>query len=65
MPRRTMAWNPHKERKIMKLCIDVEQDRKKWEKIANDPNCKIIETQYNSTPKGVLWMTVQYDESIS
>jgi hypothetical protein len=48
---------------IAKLCMDAKDDRKTYEKIANDPNCEILDKQWNSTPKGVQWMTVEYRDS--
>jgi hypothetical protein len=41
--------------------MDVAQDRLRFFEIANDPNCEIDEKNYNSTPKGVVWMTLIYN----
>ncbi len=46
---------------IEKLCMDVAQDRLRYHEIANDPNCEIDEKNFNSTPKGVVWMTLIYN----
>lgn len=46
---------------IEKLCMDVAADRLRFYEIANDPNCEIEEKNYNSTPKGVVWMTLIYN----
>jgi hypothetical protein len=42
--------------------MDSKQDRAEYEKIANDPTCKILEKTPNSTPKGVVWLTVFYEK---
>jgi len=47
---------------VAKLCMDSKQDREAYEKIANDPTCKILEKTPNSTPKGVVWLTVFYEK---
>ena len=49
------------KRRVEKLCLDAEADRQRFEEIANNPLCEIVDRQYNSTPKGVLWLTIEYD----
>jgi hypothetical protein len=46
--------------RILKLCMDAKEDRQTYEKIRNDTNCEIIDKQYFSTPKGVVWAVVEY-----
>ena len=48
---------------ILKLCMDAKEDRRTYEKIKNDPTCRVVDQQWNSTPKGVQWMTVEYVSS--
>lgn len=48
---------------IIKLCMDAKEDRMTYEKIKNDPTCRVVDQQWNSTPKGVQWMTVEYVSS--
>ena len=49
------------KRKIEKLCLDDRMDRERFEEIANNPLCEIVDRQYNSTNKGLLWVTIEYD----
>lgn len=46
--------------RILKLCMDSKEDRQTYEKIRNDPACEVIDKQFNSTPKGVVWMVLEY-----
>ena len=57
--------NPDKYKKnqVVKLCLDSAADRAKYEEIANNPRCKIKEKVYNSTNRGVQWMTILYEEA--
>ena len=46
--------------RIVKLCMDSKEDRQKYERIRNDPVCEILDKQYFSTPKGVVWTVLEY-----
>ncbi len=46
--------------RILKLCMDSKEDRQTYETIRNDPACEVIDKQWNSTPKGVMWLTLEY-----
>ena len=45
---------------VVKLCMDSQQDRVEYEKIKNDPVCQVVDKQFFSTPKGVVWVVVEY-----
>ena len=64
MARAGYYQNPgkYKKQKVVKLCMDSAADRTKYEEIANNPRCNIKEKVYNSTSKGVQWMTLLFEE---
>ena len=49
------------KRRIEKLCLDDHCDIERFEEIANNPLCEIVDRQYNSTSRGMLWLTIEYD----
>ena len=46
--------------RILKLCMDSMEDRQTYERIRNDPVCEVIDKQYFSTPKGVVWTVLEF-----
>ncbi len=49
---------------ILKLCMDAKEDRRTYEKIKNDSTCRVVEKDFFSTPKGVVWAVVEYVDSM-
>ncbi len=60
MPRVASILGTSGQVRVQKLCMDSKEDRQTYEKIRNNVNSEIIDKQWNSTPKGVLWLTVEY-----
>lgn len=48
--------------RILKLCMDSKEDRQTYEKVRNDPSCEILDKQYFSTPKGVVWAVLEFTD---